>query len=160
MTAHTNGAEDGGWAYDEVPREEFYEELSAILVDLAELIYEDPKTAPQSSNVIMSDWFFAGFGGAEDNFYVGLWPAYRPFMDGHETGEVSDAEYSRMCWPKSQGQPIMIYLGNGDDVLEIAEDDTATQELGNSFAELAGITLVDDWDAGDEDADDEGDDEE
>ena len=50
----------------------------------------------------------------------------------------------------------MIYLGGGDDVIEIAEDDTSTQELGNSFAELAGITLVDDWDAGEDEEGDEG----
>jgi len=39
MTTHSNGAEpDGGWAYNEVPQQEFTEELSTILTDLAEVI--------------------------------------------------------------------------------------------------------------------------
>jgi hypothetical protein len=155
LSNSSNGASDGGWAYNEVPREEFYEALGEVLIDLAEVLYDEPQNARAASGEIMNDWFFAGFGGAEESFYVGLWPAYRPFMGGHETGEISDTEYRQMCWPLSQGQPVMIYLGGGDDVIEIAEDDTSTQELGNSFAELAGITLVDDWDPGEDEEGDE-----
>jgi len=59
-----------------------------------------------------------------------------------------------MCWPRSQGQPILIYLGGPDAVIELAEDEKSTAELAQSFADLAGIVLVDDWDEGeDEDAD-------
>jgi len=156
MTTPSNGTDDGGWAYNEVPREEFAEELAAILTDLAELIYDNPQTARGASGDLQNDWFFAGFGGAEDNFHVGLWPAYRPFLAGHEEGEVSDAEYAQMVWPNTGGQPINIYLGGPDQVIELAEDETSTQELAASFAELAGIVLVDDWDAGEDgDADED-----
>jgi hypothetical protein len=48
--------------------------------------------------------------------------------------------------------PITIYIGDGDAVIELAEDEKSTQELADSFAELAGIVLVDDWDEGDEEA--------
>jgi hypothetical protein len=151
MSIHTNGVSDsGGWGYHEVPREEFYEELSAVLTEMAELIYDQPKSARQASEEIQNDWFFAGWGGAEDNYRVSLWPAYRPYMEAHEAGEIDDAEYAQMCWPKSNGMPITIYIGDGDAVVELAEDDKSTQEVADSFAELAGIVLVDDWDEGDE----------
>lgn len=162
MTIHTNGTngsgpDDGGWAYNEVPRDEFYDELGGLLTQMAELVDDDPQGAPEASEELQNDWFYAGYGGAEDNYYVGLWPAYRPFVAGHETGEVSDAEYAQMCWPKSNGHSVLIYLGGADAVTELAEDETSTQELAHSFAELAGITLVDDWDGGeDEDDADEG----
>ena len=148
MSTGSNGAGEGGWAYHEVPRSEFYEELAALLEALTERVYDNPETARSPDEEIGNDWFFAGFGGAEDNFYVGLWPAYRPFIEGREAGEISAAEYTRMCWPRSDGQPVMIYIGDADAVIEVAEDDTSIEELANSFAELAGIELVDDWDAG------------
>ncbi len=154
MTISSNGHSDtpgdnGGWGYHEVPREEFYDELSDLLTALAEVIYENPKTARQTSEDLGNDWFFAGWGGAEDHYRISLWPAYRPYIEGHENGEIDDAEYTQMCWPNSTGMPITIYIGDGDTIIELAEDEKSTEELAASFAELAGIVLVDDWDEGD-----------
>ena len=40
-------------------------------------------------------------------------------------------------------------------MIELAEDEQAVKELAHSFAEFAGIELVDDWDEGSDEEDEE-----
>ena len=94
----------------------------------------------------------AGFKWAPQQqlFVAPMWTPQREDLALELCGEIDDEEYAQMCWPSSAGMPITIYIGDGDAVIELAEDEKSTQELADSFAELAGIVLVDDWDEGDE----------
>jgi hypothetical protein len=74
-------------------------------------------------------------------------------LRGFRGKEISEEEYLAQCWPNTGPNPVTIYLGQADAVIELAEDEKAVQELATSFAEFAGIELVDDWDAGDDEDD-------
>ncbi|MGI8587646.1 MAG: hypothetical protein ACR2M0_08175 [Chloroflexia bacterium] len=137
---------EGGWEYYQVPRTEFYDELGALLGEFSDMLMEDPQGARKLDQDPYNDWFYCGFGGEEDTFRVSLWPAYLPVVEAYEEREISEAEFRAQCWPKTGTQPVTIFLGEADAVIELAEDETAVQELANSFADFAGITLVDDWD--------------
>ena len=80
-------------------------------------------------------------GGAGPRITTGsdLWPAYRPYMEGHETGEIRRYRICPDVLARQQREPITIYMGDGDAVIELAEDEKSTQELADSFAELAGM---------------------
>jgi len=155
----TTEADSGGWHYYQVPRQEFYEELQSLLADFSDLLLEDPQGAQKIDGEIYNDWFFCGFGGNEDSFHVTLWPAYLPIYEAFEEKEISEADYRAQCWPNTNCQPVAIHLGAADVVIELAEDEQAVKELAHSFAEFAGIELVDDWDEGTDEADDAADDE-
>ncbi|HMA33001.1 MAG TPA: hypothetical protein VKY74_00870 [Chloroflexia bacterium] len=138
--------EDGGWKYYEVPRSEFYEELGAVLAEFSDLLLEDPQGARKLDQDPYNDWFYCGYGGDEDSFRVSLWPAYLPVVEAYEEQQIDEAEFRSQCWPKTGMLPVTIHLGAADAVIELAEDELAIQELANSFADFAGIQLVDDWD--------------
>ncbi len=152
----TTVADEGGWQYYQVPRQEFYEELQSLLADFSDMLLEDPLGAQKIDGELYNDWFYCGYGGNEDSFHVTLWPAYLPVYEAFEEKEISEPEYRAQCWPNTNCQPVAIHLGAADAVIELAEDEQAVKELAHSFAEFAGIELVDDWDEGeDEDATDE-----
>ncbi len=148
-------ADEGGWQYYQVPRQEFYEELQSLLADFSDMLMEDPQGAQKIDGEIYNDWFFCGYGGNEDSFHVTLWPAYLPIYEAFEEKEISEEEYRAQCWPNTNCQPVAIHLGTADVVIELAEDEQAVKELAHSFAEFAGIELVDDWDEGSDEEDEE-----
>ncbi len=136
---------EGGWRHDQVPRQEFYEELGGVLAEFSDIVLEDAKGAQKLDREPYNDWFYCGFGGNEEAFRVSLWPAYLPVVEAYEEGEIPLKEFRAQCWPLSGTEPVTIYLGPADDVIALAEDEAAVKELADQFAALAGIELVDDW---------------
>jgi hypothetical protein len=143
MADQTN---EGGWQYYQVPRSEFYEELGAVLAEFSDLLMEDPKGAQKFDHDPYNDWFYCGYGGNEEAFRVSLWPAYLPVVEAYEEGQLTLKEYRAQCWPASRTEPVTVYLGRADDVIGLAEDETAVHDLAAQMAAEAGIELVDDWD--------------
>src|SRR5947209_16352558 len=127
MAEHQGDA--GGWAYYQVPRSEFYEELAGVLSEFSDLLMEDPKAATRFDKDPYNDWFYCGFGGNEDSFRVSLWPAYLPVVEAYEEGEIPLSEYRAQCWPLSRTEPVTVYLGTADDVIALAEDEAAVHDL-------------------------------
>jgi hypothetical protein len=138
--------EQGGWKYYQIPRSEFYEELSSVLSEFSDFVLDDPIAATKLDQDIYNDWFYCGYDSSEGSFRVSLWPAYLPVYEGYQEGEISEEEFKSQCWPKSGTEPVTVHVGGSDDVIEIAEDPQQTRQLADSLAEFAGIELVDDWD--------------
>src|SRR5262249_17433702 len=142
--AMADSTDEGGWQYYQVPRSEFYEELGGALGELSDLLMEDPQGARQLDGEPVNDWFYCGYGGNEDSFRVSLWPAYGPVVEAYEAGEITLKEYRAQCWPRSRTDAVTVYLGAADDVIQLAEDESAVRDLADQIAAEAGIELVDD----------------
>ena len=142
-----SSTKQGGWKYYQLPRSEFYEELSAVLAEFSDFLLEDPEGARKLDQDPYNDWFYCGYGGDEEAFRVSLWPAYLPDLRGVSGGRdrrrrSSDAS----AGPRAGIEPVTVYLGEADDVIELAEDEKRSPaQLADSLADFAGIELVDDW---------------
>jgi hypothetical protein len=137
--------EAGGWKHYQLPRSEFYDDLGAVLAEFSDFLMEDPKGAQKLDQDPYNDWFYCGYGGDEEAFRVSLWPAYLPDYEAYQEGEIDEAEFRRRAWPKSGIEPVTVYLGEADAVIELAEDENEIKRLADSLADFAGIELVDDW---------------
>src|SRR5215210_3064326 len=151
MDIDNTRSDEGGWKHYELPRSEYYAALEEVLAEFSEFLLDDPEAARKLDHYPYNDWFFGGYGGGEDAFYLGLWPAELATVELYENGEISMKEFRAECWPKSNCQELKVYVGDADAIIELAEDEAAARQFADSLAELAGIMLVEDWDPGEED---------